>query len=159
MTDIETLNPDKVESRKRYFVYSTLSTSMTYANYRNSATAENDMPQIESRVEIKGGAGVSKAGIDRVYTPRGVVTEVTADELRQLHQNELFKRHLANRYITVDEMEVHPEVAVAKGMNQRDNSSQIVPEDFIDADENTPKPMSGPPKKRTGFIDRIMGTV
>lgn len=150
---------EKLDNRKRYYVYSTLSTSMTYATYAGHATAENDMPTIISRIEIKGGAGVARAGVDRVHTPRGVVTEVTAEQIRELMTNDLFKRHLKNKFISVDEVEVHPEVQVGKGMEQRDNSAQIVPQDFVDAKENEAKPMEkdDPKIRKPGFLDRLTG--
>lgn len=154
---------DQIDSHKRYYVYSTLSSSMTYTNYVGPATADNDMPTPRARVEVKGGAGVSRPGAERVYTPRGVVTEVNADELRELMNNELFKIHLKNKFVTVEEVEVHPEKVVAKGMEQRDMSSQIVPQDFIGTDpDEVAQPMEGKTSKlnkKPGFIDRLIGAV
>lgn len=154
---------EKIDSAKQYYVYSTLSSSMTYTNYRGPATAENDMPLPIAKVEIKGGANVSRPGAEKVYTPRGVVTEVSADDMRILMSNEVFKTHLKNRFVTVEEVNVHPEKIVAKGMEQRDMSSQIVPQDFAGTDpDEVAQPMEGKTSKLTkkpGFIDRLIGAV
>ena len=132
----------------RNFVYSTLSTGNTYVVYRK---AENDLQEVVSKIVIKGGANVANA----LTTPRGVVTEVTESQLAELMSNELFKTHMKNGFISVDTRKVDPEVQAAKGMKLRDNSSQIVPQDYREGDGQA-KPMEGEAKKK-GFLDGLLG--
>lgn len=116
------------------YVYSTMTTGVRYVQYSKSV---NDMPVVESFVDIAGGANLPDK---HLVTPRGVVTKVTDEQLALLEQNPLFKRHKENGFIIVDSVKVDPEVK-ASDMEQRDDSSPLVPEDFPspdDADKDNP---------------------
>jgi hypothetical protein len=107
-----------------FYVYSTLSNDNVYVNHRRGG---NDMPIADGNgILIRGGANVPDK---RLITPAGVVTIVTADEIEYLRQNEVFKVHEKNGYITVSSEKVDAEVAAAD-MESRDPGAPLVPGDF-----------------------------
>jgi len=108
------------------FVYSTLSSSVTYENHQPT----HDMPRVIASVTIGGGAGVIG---NFMQTPKGVCTEVTDEELEALRSNSIFQLHEANGFIKVEvtrHKKKDVEVAVAD-MQARDPSAPTVPEDFV----------------------------
>jgi len=107
----------------KLYVYSTLASDVAYTNHMAGG---GDMPIELPPVTIKGGAGIAN---ERLMTPRGVVTEVTEQEVEYLRQNEVFKMHEKNGFIEVSESRVDPDIAAAD-MTGRDNSAPLVPEDF-----------------------------
>jgi hypothetical protein len=109
------------------YVYSTLATDMNYTNYAEGGA---DLPVPLPAVFIKGGAGVAN---DRLVTPRGVVTQVTEDELAYLEANQVFQLHKQNGYIMVEKSKLDPE-KVAADMTGRDNSAPMVVQD-VPADQ------------------------
>ena len=107
----------------KLYVYSTLASDVAYTNH---AKGGGDMPIELPPVFIRGGAGVAN---DRFITPRGVVTEVTEEQVEYLRQNEVFKLHEKNGFVEVSESKVDPDL-VAADMTGRDNSAPLVPQDF-----------------------------
>jgi hypothetical protein len=107
----------------KLYVYSTLASDVAYTNHMAGG---GDMPIELPPVVIKGGAGIAN---ERLVTPRGIVTEVTEQEVEYLRQNELFKMHEKNGFVEVSESRVDPDTAAAD-MTGRDNSAPLVPEDF-----------------------------
>lgn len=119
---------------ENHYVYSTMTTDVRYVQYSKSA---NDIPVVESFVDIAGGANVPDK---HLVTPRGVVTKITSEQLALLEGNPLFKRHQENGFIIVDTVKVDPEVK-ASDMEQRDDSAPLTPEDFPksgDEDKDNP---------------------
>ena len=112
----------------KYYVYSTLASDVSYTNH---AKGGGDMPIELPPVFIKGGAGVAN---DRLITPLGVVTEVTEQELAYLRENEVFKLHEKNGFISISERKTDPDKA-ALDMTARDNSAPLVPEDMKPEDQ------------------------
>lgn len=112
------------------YIYSTLSTDQIYAQYAKSDN--NDLPIVEKKVHIHGGANV----VDKkqLVTPRGVVTHVSDEDLALLESNQQFQRHKKNGFIVVDSRKVDPEVRAAD-MVSRDDSAPMTPEDY-DEDED-----------------------
>lgn len=115
------------KSSARLYVFSTLATDMNYTNHEAGGA---DLPMALPPVFIKGGAGVAN---DRLVTPRGVVTEVTEEELAYLEANQVFQLHKDNGYILVEKSNADPE-KVAANMTGRDNSAPVVPQD-VPADQ------------------------
>ena len=111
----------------KIYVFSTLSSSVNYPVYAKGA---GDVPVVERSITIKGGANVPDK---RIETPRGVVTEITGEELALLEQNEVFRLHCDNGFITVSEEAGDPE-KVAADMTTRDASSPLVEQDFNEDD-------------------------
>jgi hypothetical protein len=116
-------------------VYSTLSAPQHYQNYGDSP---NDMkPHDGDGVRINGGSNIAHQ--DRasgVYTPLGVRTEVTADQLAYLRQNKLFLDHEKRGHIKVMDKKMDGEKA-AGDMETRDKSAPLVPQDFEEGKEPT----------------------
>lgn len=110
---------------KDMFVYSSLSSDNVYTATRKGGA---DLPTITHRVLVKGGANV--ADPKRIVTPRGVATRVTAEEAEILRNNEIFQMHEKNGFVTLAPEEVDPEQVVASGMEARDPSAPLVPEDY-----------------------------
>ena len=85
-------------------------------------------------VLIKGGANVVNK--KTLECPHGVVTEVTADELRFLKQNGSFKRHLERGWVFIENSKSGAEKLAdeqekdGEGFIKKDGSAQLLPEDF-----------------------------
>lgn len=109
----------------KLYIYSTLSNDQRYATYR---TAERGVPQVASSVFIAGKANVTNK---HFITPRGVATEVTAEQLAELRTNEVFKLHEKNGFVTVSEKKQDAE-KVAASMTGRDASAPLVEQDFAE---------------------------
>lgn len=108
-----------------HFVYSTLAAPQAYTSYVKNS--DKELSIVEKTVLIKGGARVMEA--KNIMTPRGVVTEVSDEELKCLMENPVFKMHMENGFITVEEKEKKVE-KVTKDMNQKDKSRPVTPDDF-----------------------------
>lgn len=113
-----------------YYVYSTLAADVAYTNHIAGGA---DMPQELPPVCIHGGAGVAN---DRLVTPRGVATAVTAAQVEYLRANEVFKLHEANGYVMISEKRADPDT-VAADMEGRDVSAPLVPQDNVAPDAET----------------------
>lgn len=139
-----------------YYVYSTLSSDNIYTSYHKQEVSVvagkeprvTNAPLIESQITIKGGANVAPAGIRRLETPLGVVTEVTEDELELLESNEVFQTHKKNGFISIRKKKVNPEVAVAD-MQTRDDSSPLTEADMAKAEPDEKEKV-----KPTGRFDK-----
>jgi hypothetical protein len=121
-----------------YYVYSTLTSDQIYTKW--STPADGSIPEVEHEVNIKGGANLSDK---HFVTPRGVVTRITDADYEYLvgkgledmfSGNSVFKKHVKNGFITVRKDSVDPEIAVAAGMKQKDQSAPVTPNDFPDID-------------------------
>ena len=120
------------------YVYSTLSAPVRYSFYLQGG---NDIPREERGILIRGGANVADKNF---ITPRGVQTMISAEEYALLKENKLFKTHVENGYITVEEKSVDID-KIDSDMETRDESSPLVPEDFIAEDK--PAPVVNVPKQ------------
>jgi hypothetical protein len=107
----------------RIYIYSTLSSDQQYTSWKPPPPGGS--PELERQVVIKGGANVASKFL---VTPIGARTEVSEDDLEFLETNNVFKRHVEGGYIRVRKEKVDPEVAVAAGMKQRDQSAPLTPE-------------------------------
>lgn len=117
------------------YVYSTLTCDNAFAVYapKNDARA---LSVIKRKILIKGGHGVKNhRGID---TPRGVVTQVTDEELEILEANYSFQKQKKLGYLVVERREVAP-AKVAEDMNPKDASAPLTPADFQEGDVSTPE--------------------
>lgn len=121
---------------KKIYVYSTLTSDQVYTGYAKTA---NGVPQVQSRILIKGGANLMTKAL---VTPHGAVTEVTAEDLAQLRQCEVFKLHEANGFIKVSEDKADVE-EVATDMETRDKSAPLVEQDEVIPAPSDEKPKRG----------------
>ncbi|MCG1038789.1 hypothetical protein KQH49_06780 [Mycetohabitans sp. B5] len=113
-----------------HYVYSTATCDTAYGVWINSG---NDLPIRTRAIVIKGGAGVANKNL---ITPRGVVTQVTDEDLALLEKDEAFQRHVKRGFIHVERSKTDPE-KVAADMTGRDQASPLVPQDF--AEKKRPK--------------------
>jgi hypothetical protein len=115
------------------YVFSTLSTPMYYTKHENGTSGE---PVEICRIFINGGANIA----DRrtLITPRGVVTEVSDQDLEVLKANKVFQMHMLNKFITIER---HKEDAnkVAKDMEPEDKSAPLTPAKVKKQDEERRK--------------------
>jgi len=105
------------------YVFSTLTASNTYTL---TAPGGADLPVVARSVTIAGGSNIPDK---RLITPIGVMTEVTDEDYAWLQDNEVFKLHLKNGFLTVRERSADPE-QVASDMITRDQSAPLVDADF-----------------------------
>lgn len=99
---------------KNLYVYSTLSAGVAYNTE-------------EGEIVVAGKANVA----DRhLFTPRGAVTKVTAEQLALLENNHVFAKHKANGFITVDSNKEDAD-KVASDMTGRDLSAPDTAESLI----------------------------
>lgn len=104
-------------------IYSTLASDMRYTNYvKGGAELQNPIAE----VFVKGGAGVAN---DRLITPMGVATMVTAEQLEVLKANAIFQMHERNGYVIVSEERGDPEKMAAE-MNPNDPSKPLNDQDL-----------------------------
>lgn len=85
-------------------------------------------------VIIKGGANVMNK--KTMETPNGVVTEVTAEQLKFLEGNSAFKRHMERGFMAICKTENDAKKKADKadkdenGDKKKDGSAQLTKEDF-----------------------------
>jgi len=85
-----------------------------------------------------------------LFTPKGVVTQVSDDDLEFLLQNKSFQRHMKAGFLTYDKKKIEPERKSAN-MAQKDGSAPMTPKDFEPGDlgdESTPTFKGLPKSKR-----------
>lgn len=122
-----------------YYVYSTATCPIKYVNYVNNSSQDLGVVQKHPNgkpmaVVIKGGHGVANKNL---VTPRGVVTEVTDEEMDQLLQDVAFKRHMEAGFMSYDKKNVDPEKKAA-AMSDKDGSAPLTPKDFEEGENSTP---------------------
>lgn len=106
------------------YIYSTLSCPQRYTKYTDAVAG--GVPREERAVLVQGGANVANKNL---ITPRGVVTEVTDEELVLLRQNPLFVTHETNGYVAVEERKADVEKVVTN-MEARSPDAPLTPEDY-----------------------------
>ena len=110
------------------YVFSTLTSSVEYRNYGEGGA---DMPHVDRSVLIVGGSNIPDK---HLVTPYGVMTKVSAEDISWLQENELFKLHQKNGYVTVRDKAADPE-KVATDMKTRDESAPLVDADFKEGEK------------------------
>lgn len=121
-----------------FYVYSTATCPISYVSYLGNAST--DIGVIQKRadgskmaVTINGGHGVATK---HLVTPRGVVTEVSDEEMDFLLQDRLFKKHMNAGFMSYDKKEVSP-AKKAADMASKDGSAPLVPSDFEEGEAST----------------------
>jgi len=118
-------------------IISTLSTDVSYTNYRAKSEKEGGANIALDSVLIKGGANVAQKHLieaeDGNFYP-GFATYVSEDELAVLEGNETFKTHRENGFIKIVKAEkVSVEKIareVAKDMEAADQSAPLTEDDY-----------------------------
>lgn len=106
------------------FVYSTLTNAQRYVKY--GPEVAGGVPREERAVYIEGGANVANK---HFITPKGVATEVSAEDLEMLKENKLFQEHQKNGHIVIEDRKADVDKVVAD-MTGRSPDAPIRPEDF-----------------------------
>ena len=120
---------------KSFYIYSTLANGQKYQNWTSADGVNIPGPF----VNIKGGAGIAiDGGQAAIWTPLGVCTEVTEDQMAILEANESFKNHVKLKFIVVREKKADAE-KVAADMNRKDNGAPVTAADYANLSENEPK--------------------
>lgn len=109
------------------YVYSTLSSDQTYCQYQKKLDPKK-IPQILERIFINGKANVVNK--NTFITPKGVVTEITDEQLKILETIPAFKNHKEAGFIKVDTSQTDPEKVAKADMTAKDKSAQLVESDF-----------------------------
>lgn len=117
------------------YIYSTASCSTDYAIYKKNSS--RDLGLVERKITIKGGANVATK-FPNIYTPKGVVTRVSDEDLAILEQDPNFIQHRDNGFLTIDKKEIEIEKVVGD-MQKQDKSAPRTPDD---------------PEFNTGKLDR-----
>lgn len=119
-----------------HYVYSTGTCSAYYCLYENNPN--RNVAVIKKKVLIHGGHGVASNQVvgKNIFTPRGVVTQVSDDDMEFLLQNKTFQRHVEAGFICYDKKEISPEKKAAN-MSKGDKSAPLTPESFIEGDNST----------------------
>lgn len=121
------------------FIYSTLTADNSYPVFKSIEGRQ----EIEHQIIVKGGANIADK---RLFTPMGAVTEVSDRDLELLEQNTCFQMHVKNGFITIQRSKKDVESVVTSGMESRDESAPLVPQDF-ELNPNEPQ-LAGSDKKR-----------
>lgn len=138
----------------KIFIYSTLTQSNEYSVWVKGGA---DLKQRAQKVIIKGGANIANK---HLVTPRGVVTEVTEDELALLEGNKVFQRHKQRGFIVVDRATKAADVEkVVPDMVGRDMSAPLVPQDYELENKKAPtsNAVSSGEKTTSPFTPRSTG--
>jgi hypothetical protein len=115
-----------------YYVYSTATCGCDYVQYQDNGS--KDLGVIKKRpngkpwvVSINGGHGVATK---HMWTPKGVVTQVSDEDMEFLLSTPSFNRHMKAGFLTYDKKNVAPEKKAAM-MEDGDGSKPLTPADFI----------------------------
>jgi len=125
-----------------YFVYSTLSNDQIYRDYQKAAD-ERVIPSGQE-VFIAGGANRASDVTTRqgIYTPNGMVTGITTDELELLQRNDMFLLHQRNGFIKVSKKFSDADEVAEEDMEAADASAPLTPEK-LDAEAAAAKDAGG----------------
>lgn len=111
------------------YITSTMSAGVKYAVYGKSA---GGLPVVLKEIEVKGGANVANKVL---YTPSGIVTKVSDDELAALESNPVFKMHVKAGYLKISKLSGEN----TKNLEAKDSSAQLTPETFTKKGKKAPK--------------------
>ena len=91
---------------------------------------------VQGSVLIKGGANV----IDKktMQTPKGIMTEVSKEDLEFLKTQSLFNEKIENGSYEIVDSEKKATEKIKKNKRKKDGGAQLVAQDFIDADQQPP---------------------
>ncbi|MDD0824655.1 hypothetical protein PTQ27_09310 [Mannheimia sp. AT1] len=114
------------------YIYSTLTCDQAYTIYSNG---QNGLKVPQGSILVKGGTGIAN---DRLITPLGISTSVSAKELEQLKSNPIFKQHLENGFIVVQEDGKEQDAEkVAAEMSLDNKDAPVTPSDYQEGENAT----------------------
>lgn len=136
-----------------HYVFSTITNDNCYVGY----VVGRDLHQVAKSVLIKGGANRAD-GSRNIFTPNGVMSIVTDEDMNFLLQNDSFLKHIERGFITHTPYKAEAD-EVAEDMTNRDGSAQMKPEDF-DATGGAHRATThqpAPDKENKSLLARIIG--
>jgi hypothetical protein len=109
----------------KHYVFSTATTPVSFVEY--SPHVANRVPTVKRKVIIKGGAN---RPTKHLLTPRGIATEVSAEDMDFLSKDVKFQKMVKEGFMTFasDEREID---RVVSDMKAKDNSAPGVAADFV----------------------------
>lgn len=110
------------------FIYSTLTCDNIIAIYADTRPEQHAI--VKKKIIIKGGHGVANKAL---YTPQGVVTEVSDDDYELLQKDYHFNDHVKNGFLKVEKRRMETEKAI-NDMSPKDGSAPITPADYEKGD-------------------------
>lgn len=114
------------------YVVSTCSTPIRFVEYHEHSLAKGQIPQMKGPgVIIKGGANLMNK---HLFTPAGVATAITEDQLAFLTANAKFMQAVADGYMSVIGDDGDTERA-AKSMRPKDGTAPKTEADFARRDD------------------------
>ena len=113
-----------------FYVYSTLTNATTYNIFRPQPAESKSTPIVEHKITVNGGSNVMPLPQFGIITPRGVVTEVSDEDMALLEENYHFKEHKRLGFVTVDKKAKPVEKAI-EAMEPKDASAPKTPDDFV----------------------------
>jgi|SRR5271165_5349357 len=123
------------------YVYSTATCAGTYVDYGPTEPNSKQHAVARRKVTIHGGHGVAhptRGPIQgHIHTPRGVVTEVSDEDLEFLMQDKNFQRHMAAGFMRVEKKKYETE-KMAADMAEKDGSAPLTPKDFEKSENSEP---------------------
>lgn len=114
-----------------FYVYSTLTCDNNFAIYAQNSN--KDLPVVERSILIKGGHGIATK---QLYTPRGIMTEISDEDMEILLKDYHFKEQVSHGFITYEKRKVEPEKAVAN-MTEKDGSAPKTPANYEKGENST----------------------
>lgn len=106
-----------------YYVFSTMTSSNQYIVY--SENPNKNLAEIKRRITIHGGANVATKSL---YTPRGIMTEVSDEDMGILQTDFAFQQHQKNGFITIEKKKSDPEKVAKAKLKAEDESAPITPD-------------------------------
>lgn len=134
------------------YVYSTATCPISYVKYKptpkqeGSERASKGHNQILKKVTINGGHGINNK---YMITPKGVVTQVSDEDMEFLLQDKNFLRHQKAGFMSFDKKKIEPEKKAAN-MAEKDGSSPLTQHDFEkgENDDGDVRVYKGTPKNK-----------
>jgi hypothetical protein len=115
------------------YIVSKLAAGMEYAFYTKAANGKQIR---QGCITVHGGAGV--ANRKTLVTPQGVLTQVTADEVKKLRANPLFAQHEKDGFMKVLDKDPRDADKAAADL-RRDPGDQLTSGDYQAAGKNAPE--------------------
>lgn len=106
------------------FIFSTLTNDQVYSTWKQSDGTR--LPTRDAQVLVKGGTGVASK---HFVTPRGVMTEVTDEQLAILKKVPAFQRHVDRKFLAIEDKAYEPE-KVAADLDMADPSAPLTDADY-----------------------------
>lgn len=118
------------------YIASKLAAAVDYAFYTKGA---NKINVVTDTIHVNGGADViNKRSLE---TPQGVVTEIDDEKLDKLKSHPVFKKHVADGFITI--LANEKDAKKAEKDLEKDKSRQLTPDDYEKKGKKKPTTKKG----------------